>query len=186
MATEVPIKERLGAALKEQLRTKPLGKVTVSSLADQAGITRQAFYYHFTDVFDLAVWVFETEVAGHILSHATYTDWAAGYEQLLQYMQGNREQTYRVIKSLSHQDLQMFFYREYRAMMEAIVREKRGDLEVSEASIRFVVDHFAKVVLGYTMHWLATGMRADPQELVRGLELLLRGQVRAALEDLAE
>ena len=40
-------RERLGNALKEELRTTPLTKVTVRRLTEIAGVTRQAFYYHF-------------------------------------------------------------------------------------------------------------------------------------------
>ena len=37
-------RERLGNALKEELRTTPLTKVTVRRLTEIAGVTRQAFY----------------------------------------------------------------------------------------------------------------------------------------------
>lgn len=47
-------RERLGNALKEELRTTPLTKVTVRRLTEIAGVTRQAFYYHFADVMSLA------------------------------------------------------------------------------------------------------------------------------------
>ena len=71
-------RQLLSVALKDQLRSTPLDKVTVSSLTAQAGITRQTFYYHFADVYDLAVWVFEQEVANHIMEHASYSEWAKG------------------------------------------------------------------------------------------------------------
>lgn len=182
---EAPLKIQLGEALKEELQQKPLSKVTVSSLVNRVGVTRQAFYYHFVDIYDLAVWVFEHEVASHIMSHATYADWARGFEQLLSYMRDNKMPVYQVIKSLSHEDLELFFYKEFRAMMEAIVKEKREGLQLTDSSAHFIADHFALVVLGYTMHWLSTDMRADPAQLVPRIELLMHGQVRSALETFA-
>ena len=44
----------LGQALKDELETTPLNRVTVRRLTQATGITRQAFYYHFADVYDLA------------------------------------------------------------------------------------------------------------------------------------
>ena len=48
-------KERLARALRDALTTVPLSKVTVSGITRTAGVTRQAFYYHFSDIRDLTV-----------------------------------------------------------------------------------------------------------------------------------
>ena len=101
-------RQLLSAALKDQLRTTPLDKVTVSGLTAQAGITRQTFYYHYADVYDLAVWVFEQEVANHIMEHASYSEWAKGYRTLLQYLQDNFEQAKAVLNSLGHRERDAF------------------------------------------------------------------------------
>lgn len=63
--------QALGHALKQALLETPLNRVTVRQLTEAAGVTRQTFYYHFTDVYDLTVWLFEEEIAHRILSHAT-------------------------------------------------------------------------------------------------------------------
>ena len=38
----------LEAALKKELLTKSLDKITINELAEDCGISRMAFYYHFT------------------------------------------------------------------------------------------------------------------------------------------
>ena len=43
----------LEAALKKELLTKPLDKITINELAEDCGISRMAFYYHFKDIYDL-------------------------------------------------------------------------------------------------------------------------------------
>lgn len=141
-------RQLLSAALKDQLRTTPLDKVTVSGLTAQAGITRQTFYYHYADVYDLAVWVFEQEVANHIMEHASYSEWAKGYRTLLQYLQDNFEQAKAVLNSLGHRERDAFFLEQFRNMMEAIVTELEGDLVLTPEDRQFVVDHYAATV-GY-------------------------------------
>ena len=47
----------LEAALKKELLTKPLDKITINDLAEDCGISRMAFYYHFKDIYDLVEWV---------------------------------------------------------------------------------------------------------------------------------
>ena len=39
----------LEAALKKELLTKSLDKITINELAEDCGISRMAFYYHFKD-----------------------------------------------------------------------------------------------------------------------------------------
>lgn len=184
--TKDPTKEALGRALTDLLKTTPLSKISVSKLASEANVSRQTFYYHFIDVLDLASWVFETEIADHVLEHAGYEHWARGFEQLLTYMRERRSEAYAVIHSLKPHTLERFMFQQFRIMMRAIMCELRGDLDISEESCCLVVDHFATVVLGYIVRWLAEDMETDPADLVPKLEFLLRGQVRGALEAQAE
>ena len=86
-------KTALALALRDALTTTPLSKVTVSGLTRTAGVTRQAFYYHFSDIRDLTVWVFKREVADQIISHATYDDWSEGLLAMLVWMQSHPEET---------------------------------------------------------------------------------------------
>ncbi|WP_182049414.1 TetR/AcrR family transcriptional regulator C-terminal domain-containing protein [Changpingibacter yushuensis] len=174
--------DALGALLKEELRSRPLSKITVAGLTSAAGVSRQTFYYHFADVYELAVWVFERDIAHHIMAHASYSEWAQGFQQMLTYMKNNREQTYATINSLSHRELERFFMHQFQGMTAAIVAELEGDLQLEPESRTFVIDHYAMIVLGHLLHWFAGGMREEPADLVPRIELILRGSVRASLE----
>ena len=94
-------KERLAQALRDALTTVPLSKVTVSGITRTAGVTRQAFYYHFADIKDLTVWVFKREVADQIVGNTTYEDWSDGLLSMFLWMQHHPEETRSVISSLS-------------------------------------------------------------------------------------
>ena len=172
-------------ALKAELRATALTKVTVSRLAERVGVNRQTFYYHFADVYDLARWVFERDVAGHIMAHASYAEWARGYEQLLQYFHDHYEQVCAVLNSLSHQQREEFFLRQFREMMEAIVTELQGDLVLDEDDRAFIIDHYAATVLGHFLRWMAGNGQEDPAVLVGRLEKILRGAVPQSLERFA-
>ena len=41
----------------ELLKKKNIDKITIKDIVDGCGITRQSFYYHFCDVFDLIEWI---------------------------------------------------------------------------------------------------------------------------------
>ena len=178
-------KTMLAHALRDALQTVPLSKVTVSGLTRTAGVTRQAFYYHFADIRDLTVWVFKREVADQIIAHATHEDWADGLLAMFTWMRNHPEETRSVIASLSMEDLQVFLYKQLRAVMEPIVDQHSIDLQVTEDDRVFVTDHFTLAILGHVSQWLATGMSTDPYILTERIARVLDGQVRRSLEALA-
>ena len=175
-------RERLGNALKEELRTTPLTKVTVRRLTEIAGVTRQAFYYHFPDVMSLATWVFERDIVTHIMAHATYREWSDGFCDLLVYMSEHREQTYAVVSSLSRSEIEEFFYRAFREMMRAIITELEGSAPLDPAQRDFIIDHFTLSVVAHLFHWLNRDMQADPFILTENIEVIMRGSVATALD----
>lgn len=178
-------KVRLSQALKEELKTKPLSKVSVSRLAEVAEVGRQTFYYHFNDIYDLVTWVFERDVAEQVMAHATYDEWANGFQQVLEYMEANRDQANAVMQSLSHREFELFFYSQFERMMQAVVDEVQGDLDVPEEARRLVINHYTIVVVGHLLHWLSRDMNDDPALLTQRIETVMRGNVRQALERFA-
>ena len=174
-------KTALALALRDALTTTPLSKVTVSGLTRTAGVTRQAFYYHFSDIRDLTVWVFKREVADQIISHATYDDWSEGLLAMLVWMQSHPEETRSAISSLGMEELQVFLHKQLRAVMEPIVDQLGADLTVTEGDPMFITDHFTLAVLGHISQWIATGMSADPYILTERIARILDGQVLRAL-----
>lgn len=182
MGEKIPrAKVALGIALKDALHSTPLAKVTVSGLATTAGVNRQTFYSHFSDVYDLAAWVFSTEVADHVLAHASRAEWPNGLATMLLYMREHRDQTYAVVGSLNHNNLEHFFFDSLRPMMSAVVDEVQGDLVVTDTERDFVIDHYTLSVVGHILHWLASEMADDPIELVTKVKFVLNGAARESL-----
>ncbi|WP_455149582.1 TetR-like C-terminal domain-containing protein [Schaalia odontolytica] len=175
-------KTMLARALRDALQTVPLSKVTVSGLTRTAGVTRQAFYYHFADIKDLTVWVFKREVAEQIIAHSTNEDWSDGLLAMLTWMQKHTEETRSVVSSLSSEDLQFFLYKQLRAVMEPIVDQCSIGLTIHVDDREFVTEHFTLSVLGHVSQWIATGMSADPTILTGRITRILDGQVRRSLE----
>ena len=49
-------KRALEASLKKLLLERPLDKITVTDIAEDCGINRMTFYYHFKDIVDVVEW----------------------------------------------------------------------------------------------------------------------------------
>ena len=43
-------KEKIAEAVEQMMLTKPVSKITVQSVMEQARMKRQTFYYHYQDI----------------------------------------------------------------------------------------------------------------------------------------
>ena len=68
-------KNALEESLKKFLLQKPLDKITINDLAEDCGISRMAFYYHFKDKYDLVNWVFYTEFVEQLMQEGMESPW---------------------------------------------------------------------------------------------------------------
>ena len=182
-ANHAGAKAALAAALKARLRTEPLDKVTVTELARDCGLTRQAFYYHFPDVRQLAVWVFETEVAQHVRGFAADVGWADGLVRLMLYLRENRSSTLGVLNGLGQPGLERFLFQQMRPVTEAVV-ERDGGGPARPHDRVLVVDFYTSAVLAVVLRWVADGMVEHPYRVVGDLEIMLHGAVRESVRRL--
>ncbi|WP_315094466.1 TetR-like C-terminal domain-containing protein [uncultured Cellulomonas sp.] len=180
-ARRTDARDSLAAALKARLRSEPLAQVTVTHLTQDCGLTRQGFYYHFHDVQELALWVFETEVAEQVRVSAHHDEWADGLVRLMAYLRDNRSSTTAVLDGLGRAGLERFLFWQMRPVTEAVVREVGGGGPTSPEDRALVVDFYTSAVLAVLLRWVSDGMTGDPYRLVGDVELMLHGSVRESV-----
>lgn len=56
-------KGKMAEAFKELVCKKSFQKITISDIAKESAMTRENFYYHFRDKYDIMHWIFEQQVA---------------------------------------------------------------------------------------------------------------------------
>lgn len=61
-------KEALATALKKLLEQQPLSKISVKHITDYCNISRNTFYYHFKDKYELINWMFYTDMLENVNS----------------------------------------------------------------------------------------------------------------------
>jgi len=158
--------------------------VTVTELARDCGITRQAYYYHFPDVRHLAVWVFETEVAEQVRAYAAELGWADGLVRLMRYMRDNRAATLGVLDGLGRSGLERFLFGQMRPITEAVVDQEGAPAHTQDRVL--VVDFYTSAVLAVVLRWVSDGMVEHPYRVVGDLEIRLHGAVHESIRRLDE
>ena len=94
------VKKMLANTLKRTNEWKPLTKITVQDLTKKCGISRQTFYNHFHDIYELVEWIYLNEAHITLGENISYENWQDALEALFQYMDDNRNfvpNTYRSV-----------------------------------------------------------------------------------------
>lgn len=83
-------KRALEQSLKNLLLKKPLNKITINDIAEDCGINRMTFYYHFKDIYDLVEWSCLEDARKALDKNKTYDTWQQGFLQIFEEVLENK------------------------------------------------------------------------------------------------
>lgn len=83
-------KRALEQSLKNLLLKKPLNKITINDIAEDCGINRMTFYYHFKDIYDLVEWSCLEDAQKALKEKKTYDTWQEGLLQIFYAVRENK------------------------------------------------------------------------------------------------
>lgn len=66
MASENDTKINFAYAFANLLNHKPVEKITITELCHYANYSRETFYYHFKDKYDLMSWIYYAQISWHV------------------------------------------------------------------------------------------------------------------------
>ena len=89
-------KKALAAAAAEILRKKSLDKITIKEITDACGLTRNTFYYHFEDIYDLLGWMLIKEADEILTRFSEEEQWEEGFLEGLSFLYENKKMIYHI------------------------------------------------------------------------------------------
>lgn len=174
-------KKALAASLKKLLKKKPLDKVTVIDIAEDCGVNRQTFYYHFKDIYDLIEWIYLSEALQALDGNKTYDTWRDGFLHIFKYVLDNREFVLSTYHSVSREYLERYLYNEVYNLLIGVVEEKADGMNVRDEDKKFIADFYKFAFVGIVLEWIGQGMKAEPKSIVEKVNTLIYGDFSKAL-----
>ncbi len=147
-------KEQMALSLKKLLEQKDLQKITVQEIADDCGINRYTFYYHFKDIYDLLSWAFQNETLAVLQKNENCLTWQEGFQMFLRHNVENRQVFRRILDGVGTEMLWNLFYQEISHLMDAFLLDVKGSQEISEDYWRFFRNFYMGALCGVLMDWL--------------------------------
>ena len=177
-------KRALEASLKNLLLQKPLSKITINDIAEDCGINRMTFYYHFRDIYDLIEWSCEEDASRALGGKKTYDTWQQGLLQIFEAVQDNKPFIMNVYHSVSREQVENYLYRLTYDLLAGVVEEQAAGMSVREEDKAFLATVYKYMLVGLMLDWIKGDMKADPKLIVDRLALVIHGNIREALERL--
>lgn len=175
-------KRALEASLKKLLLQKPLNKITINDITEDCGVNRMTFYYHFKDIYDLVEWSCQEDARRALAGKKTYETWQQGFLQILQAVLDNKPFILNVYRSVSREQVENYLYRVTYDLLEGVVEEEAQGMSVRQEDKELIATLYKYLFVGLMLDWIKGDMKGDPQVMVQKLELVLHGNVVAALQ----
>ena len=176
-------KRALAASLKNMLLKKPLNKITINDIAEDCGINRMTFYYHFKDIYDLVEWTCEEDAAKALEGKKTYDTWQQGFLNIFYAVLENKPFIMNVYRSVSREQVEIYLYRVTYDLLIDVVNERSANMSVSEDDKKFIADFYKFAFVGIMLEWIKNDMKADPKQIVDRISNLIHGDITRTLEN---
>lgn len=151
-------------AIKSLIKKQPLDKITVTDIVSTAGKTRQTFYRHFQDKYDLVNWYFEKLVLksfeemnqGGSLQEALNLKFAFIEQEHAFFKEAFKSNDYN---NLIHYDFCCIydFYKEY-------IHKNTGKTLASD--IDFLLKMYCRGSVDMTVEWVLNDMPISKEDIV--------------------
>ena len=174
-------KKALAQALKELLSKKELSKITIKNITDYCGVNRQTFYYHFKDVYDLIEWIYTSEVIDEIKDDDTYESWQQGFLFIFNYILKNKNFVLNTYNSISREFVMMFLYKQTSRLLINVIEEKARNVNIKNENKKFIADFYKYGFVGIIQDWITGGMKENPENVIKKLNLILEGNFEKAI-----
>lgn len=175
-------KRALEQSLKNLLQQKPLSKITISDITEDCGISRMTFYYHFKDIYDLVEWACAEDAARALQNKKTYDTWQQGFVQIFHAVRENKVFVMNVYRCVNREQVEKYLVPLTDQLIMGVITERSAGMTVREADQQFIAQVYSYAFVGIMLDWIRDDMRADPEELVNRLAMVIHGDITQALE----
>ena len=147
-------KRKIADCVKQLMRKKEIRKITIQDIMDATNMSRQSFYYHFKDIYDVLEWIERYDFAKRITceENQTMEDWTL---HLFHVLDEERPFFERVVNEIEWPKLLPSISAPIEEQIRAILtRYNRtgGSTEALNFCVHFVTTAYCYYLMDYVYH----------------------------------
>lgn len=165
--------------------SRPVDKITVKDITDQCGISRNTFYYHYQDIYQVlkAYVQYSAEHVIELMVEDEGEDGKAGLKEI-RYLEANRELLCNLYRSAANEEVRNCLQSASQTIFDRLIESVSQGMEVQAEDKKILSAVCQYTVRGIMTSWMEEdGMlngETLEQVLVR-LDYLFKGAIREAL-----
>ncbi len=164
------------------LNEKPLDKITVKDIVEDCGINRNTFYYYFSDIRTLVVAILNKETEDVLSKHIRDESWEEGFIAAVAFALENKKAIYHIYNSVSKDELERYLNTIAEDVMRRYIHFVSDGFEIAKEDKELIISFYKCALVGMVLDWTGSGMKNNPEELIRRLGKLFEGNIIHSLE----
>ncbi len=168
-------KKLLATSLKEIMLNKPLDKITIQELTEEAHVTRNTFYYHFSDIYQLVEWIYDHEIVNGLSEYQHLNNWHKGYERLLDYVLANKSFCLNTSRSMGRELLENFLFTVASQMLVGVIDEIKPTLP--ESLKQEIIHFYGWALVAQITQWLKNNLNEPKEDILLRTETMMNGAI---------
>lgn len=164
------------------LNERPLNKITVKDIALACDINRNTFYYYYTDIYAILSEIFQTELQIVIDEYNDTLSWEESFIVATKFSLQNKTAIYHVYNSMQKEELEDYLFNVSGNIMSRYVEKVSDGISASSGDKKLIASFYQCALTEMVLRWIASGMKEDPDTIIRRIRRLFDGHIALSLK----
>ncbi len=167
--------------LNELLKTKTIDKITVKDLTEACGISRNTFYYHYHDIYEVLTRDLVQRTDALLKAHEEDASWEDLFTDGLRLLYENKAAINHIYGSVDSELLDRFLDKVVYHYTRGVVEEESGEGRYNDRTISLAADFYKNALVGAVLGWIEGDMKESPEELAHLYNSVFSGTIEGLL-----
>lgn len=181
--TSYNTKKMLGNALKKLMQKKPLNKISISEITSECGVNRKTFYYHFEDIYNLLMWVFDEEAVEVVKCFYSISDYEDAIYYVMDYVEKNDYLINCTLDAIGQEGMKRFFIKDFIEYNHQLIDNVENELnkKLPNDIKQFLIVYISEAIAGLLLDWIRGNTHLDKDKYVKYMVLITGNIIRSTI-----
>ena len=161
----------------------PLDQITVQAITAECGISRNTFYYHYSDIYALLKAMFRRDMDTLLAQRQPGEHATEGLRRLIGYISTRQRMVQHIYSAVGQANLEDYLMETTWELFMAYIRDTAEGLSPSEEDLEFICYSYQFMLIGILLRWIRGGMKADLEGLLERAQRFFFHGTRRILEE---
>ncbi len=164
-------KKEIKLTMLKLLQSKPLDSIKVRDIIDECGISRNTFYYHYHDIYDVLADSFNNILNEIIDGDDDNFSWENAFHKIAGSALINKSIISNIFSSKYADKIKLYMANGIGRIIEHKIKDlcKKKNLCVNDDDIRIISIFYKHAIAGTFSEWVQLGMKTNPEDFIKKL-----------------